>query len=81
MNPTTTIGITEQFKTKDLRIIWRVYPEDIDTPKSKFAFQIISYYKDSTYDRTILECWGYTTFDECRNDMVMYVNDNFKLLD
>ena len=74
------IGVTLEFKTKNLRIVGKVFPEYTSEPESKFVYKILTYGFGSKNERIVLECGGYESFEACQKVMLDFIQDNFSVI-
>lgn len=78
-------GVMFEYRTKDFRLLLRVYSEDPDTLKSQFMVNLMGYPKiDGEYrtnGRKFLELENFDTYEEALKVGTRFVEDNFNLIE
>ncbi len=78
-------GVMFEYRTKDFRLLLRVYCEEPDTLKSQFMVSLVGYPKiDGEYrtnGKRFLELGLFDTYHEALQVGTKFVEDNFNLIE
>jgi hypothetical protein len=81
INTSKIDGIMFEYKTKDMRLLLRIFMEECDDPKSKFITNLTAYNLGSQNGRKIMEAGEFDTYADAVCAGVNFVENNFNLIE